>query len=530
MTRSMLLAALALLAAPASAQDSTTAGTAALREALGRAHIRAPRDLGMEESLQRALADNLGLRAKIRELEAADFRARAAIAPWIPVLTASASARPFKNERWFDQYQAWERTDGNSGNYSVGLLAALPVGTNITLGWSQGTFNQFTTYDPEIFINNPLDPDNPIPVLANNEFHTRWSALSLGLNQSLLKGISPAFHLQGLWQAEIAVDTASVQRDKEMATVVADTLKAYWDLVAATQNVAIAEEGRTLAESQREVTQARIAAGDLAPIELLRIDETVATRSSEVLQAEQATEEAEGRLKMVLGIPIDDELAYARLVPTDGVTLPLPERTHDGSLQIALTGNLDLQLARANLESQQIRWTADKHARLPTLDLNTSLTLNGRGFDLKESVDDVFARKFPDFQIGLSLAVPLPDVGAWHNARATGADVEAALLTMHQAEREVLAGIEGALLQIRSFEKQVDVAQVRIDLAEQTAAASEATYAVGRNTLRDVLEAQQALKSARQARVAAEVKALQSRVDLEVLRGTLLPTLGVELQ
>ena len=519
-----LLLALLLLAAPAQAQDSASASTEALEAALGRATTRTPQDLGLQQSLERALADNLGLRAKLRELEAASFRAKAAIQPWLPILSASGTAHPFKTERFSDQFQAWQRSEGDDANYSVGLAAALPVGTSVNLGWSQGTFNQLLTWEP-------LDPDSlEAQFLEDNETHTRWSAFSFTLNQSLLKGISPTWHLQTLWQAEIAVDSAEVQRDKEMTTVLANTLKAYWDLVAATQNVAIAQEGRTLAESQREVTQARIAAGDLAPIELLRIDETVATRSSEVLQAEQAVEEAEGRLKMVLGIPLDDELGYARIVPTDGVDLPIPERTHDGSLQIALHGNLDLALARANLESREIQWAADKHGRLPTLDLNTSLTLNGSGQTTQESVSDVFARKFPDFRVGLTLAVPLPDLASWHGARASGADVEAALLNLQQAEREVLAGIEGALLQIRSFDKQVEVAQIRIDLAEQTAAASEATYAVGRNTLRDVLEAQQALKSARQARVSAEVEALKSRVDLEVLRGSLLETLGVELE
>ncbi len=528
--RLLLALIVSLCATPALAQEAASVSAEVLRDALTHSVTRTPQALGLEEALHRSLADNLGLRAKIRELEAARYRSKASIAPWLPILTAAGNARPFKNERWFDQYEAWERTDGNSANYSLGVRSALPVGTTVNLGWSQGTFNQFTTYDPEIFITNPLDPDNPIPVLANNDFHTRWSALSLSLNQSLLKGISPTWHLQGMWQAEIAVDSASLQRDKEIASVLSDTLKAYWDLVAATENVAIAQEARELAVSQREITQARIGAGDLAPIELLRIDETTATRSSEVLQAEQALEEAEGRLKMVLGVGLNDTLAYARILPTDGATLLLPERTRDGSLQSALASNLDLRLARASIESRNIQWAGDKHARLPSLDLNASLTLNGRGFDLAEAVDDVFARKFPDFEIGLVFAMPLPDIGSWNTARASGAEVEAALLTLQQAEREVLAGIEAALLQILSFDKQVEVAQVRIDLAARTAEASEATYSVGRNTLRDVLEAHQALKSARQARVAAEVQALKSRIDLEVLRGTLLQTLGVELE
>ena len=148
-----LLLALLLLAAPAQAQDSASASTEALEAALGRATTRTPQDLGLQQSLERALADNLGLRAKLRELEAASFRAKAAIQPWLPILSASGTAHPFKTERFSDQFQAWQRSEGDDANYSVGLAAALPVGTSVNLGWSQGTFNQLLTWEP-------LDPDS----------------------------------------------------------------------------------------------------------------------------------------------------------------------------------------------------------------------------------------------------------------------------------------------------------------------------------------------------------------------------------
>ena len=60
--------------------------------------------------------------------------------------------------------------------------------------------------------------------------------------------------------------------------------------------------------------------------------------------------------------------------------------------------------------------------------------------------------------------------------------------------------------------------------------AAEATYSAGRNTLRDVLEAQAALKEARQALVQAQVNELKARLDLELLRGSLADTLELELQ
>ncbi len=522
--RLTLLAGLAcaLGASPALGQ-AASASKAELEAALTRSQARTETPITLEESLQRALRDNLGLLARIRELEAASLRAKAALAPFIPILTAGFDVSPDRRRNFSNDFQRWFVLGGASGGYNLGLAFNSPVGTTFTANWNQRLSDFSLSWE--------LEEDDPLGlVLSDQEFANRRADLSFGINQSLLRGISPVHHLGAAWQAELAVDSADVQQEKEMTTVTSDLLKAYWDLVAARQNVSIAAESRELAEQQREVTQARIGAGDLAPIELLRIDETVATRSSEVLDAERAVEEADGRLKMILGISVGDDLAYAVLVPSDGVALNLPERTREGSLRIALTRNPDLRLARTNLESKNIQWTADKHRQLPTLDLNASLGLNGAGDTDAEVFRDLGAAKFPNAAVGLQLTMPLPDVASIQQARASGADVEAALLQLQQAERETLAGIEAALLSIRSFDKQVEVAGVRVDLARRQAEAAEATYAVGRNTLRDVLEAQQALKSAQQAEIAAQVQAQKARVDLEVLRGTLVETLGIELQ
>ena len=123
--------------------------------------------------------------------------------------------------------------------------------------------------------------------------------------------------------------------------------------------------------------------------------------------------------------------------------------------------------------------------------------------------------------------MPLPDIGAVHGLRAAEKEVEAARLAFEIAERQVVGGVETAIRSIGSFDEQIAVAEVRATYAARTAEGAEATYAAGRNTLQDVLEAQARLKDARRAVVAARVLSLKARVDLEVVRGTLLEVLGI---
>jgi HAE1 family hydrophobic/amphiphilic exporter-1 len=485
-------------------------------------------DLALAGAVQRTLRHNLGLQVRVKELEAARHRLQAAWAPWVPFLFGSGKFHPSRGERWFNQYKTWERTRGNDGNYSLGVTETLFSGTTLSAVWSQGSFNQWTDYDPEIRFENPLDPDRPIDVLVDNEFHTRWSAITLQLNQHLLEGISPNWQMRALHTAQVALDVADISQRQEMESAVAQSLRSYWDLVALRRNVEIERVSKRLAEEQRVVTQARIAAGELAPIELLKIDETVATHAAELLEAERAALEAEQSLRLLMGMDDLDATAGHPLRPVDACEATFPEHEREDSLRATLERNPSILLLKQELLGRKIGLRASRHELLPVLDLEASLSLNGAGFTVAESVEDIGGRRYPDANVGLEMRVPLPDVGALREVAARKLEVEAGLLSLQQAERQALAGVESALRSIASYEEQVRVSGVRVALAAKNAEAAEATYQAGRSTLREVLDAQASLREARQAELLATVQALKARVDLELLRGSLLESLGVE--
>jgi outer membrane protein TolC len=528
--RALILATvLLLLAAPAAAQEggSLQQDIADIEQmsALG----DDARELGLAWSVQQALGNNLGLKVRVRELDAMTHRLQASWAPWMPYVTAGWGYNPSRSEMFLEDYETWRSVNGDSANYRVGVGFNLFTGTSLTASWAQGMAGSQVEYDPEVKFDNPLNPDEPFDFLVNRDFRTRWSSIQIRLNQSLLQGISPNYQLSGVRKARLAIDAAEVARNRDMTDVVAQVLKAYWDLVAARRLVEIQRIDRRLAQEQRSVTEARIAAGDLAPIELFKIDETVASSSAGLLEAQRAAEEAEQTLKLWLGVAPTDALYLAPVRPIDGIAASLPPRDRESSIEAALRNNPDLVLARQSLESNRIDHRSARHEMLPQLDLEASLSLNGSGFEAQEAVQEVFDGSLPNFQIGMNFVMPVPDIGAIHNMHATALSVEASELSLEAAERQVQAGIDTALRSVRSYQSQVEVAEVRVTLAARTAEAAEATYQAGRTTLREVLEAQAALKEARQALVQAQVNELKARVDLEVLRGSLLETLGVEI-
>jgi HAE1 family hydrophobic/amphiphilic exporter-1 len=479
--------------------------------------------LSLDEAIRRGLQENLGLRVKVRELEAAAERRIASLAPWMPYFNTGFSYNDSRQEQFEslasllggEEEGSWRRDSQRTPVYNFGIGALLVTGTRLDFTWSQGLFEQETTFDP------PLPFFDETVKVAN-----RFANLSFSINQSLLKGIDPRYHLHSVFQAEIAEESADIERTREMERVVADVMKGYWDLVAARRNEEIARIDRRLAEAQRAVTEARIAAGDDAPIEMFRIDEEVAARSADVLEAQRTAAEAQQALWILLGAAP----GAGDVRPVDGVQLELPHRAREASIEVARDRNPDLRLQRRSVRSRDLDEAKAKHELLPDLTLDASVNLRGNDPDEQAAVQELFDRRFPDLRVGMSFSVPLPDVGAIHGLRAVAKELEAARLGYEIAERQVIAGVETAIRSIGSFDQQVEVAHVRATYASKTAAAAEATYAAGRNTLQDVLEAQARLKDARRAVVAARVQALKARVDLEVLRGTLLEVLSIEVE
>jgi len=521
---------------PLAEQPGDAAARAAAAEEADRRAIESLASLGpdavnldLQTALSRSVQSNLGLRAKIRELDAASSRVHAAWGPFLPFVFGGASVNPAQSKdfQFFGNELVAQLGRDTSYLYNVGAGINVFTGTNLQLRWNQ------------VGVDSIRSVDSASGLLSGEvDFKRRTAAFTIELNQNLLEGISPNYQLRGLHQAQLAEETADLDRRAQVSTVVGDVFKAWLDLVAARRNVEISTISLRNAQEQRAVTQARISAGGLAPIELLRVDETVATRSADVLEAQRAAEEANQALQVLMGESPATAGFGAPIRPLGGIPRGvLPGRDREASLTVAVEQNVDLARQRRGVAGQSIAEKAARHELLPTLDLNASYTSSGVGLlredqpnPQAEALDDVARATLPGATVGIEFSMPLPDLGAIHNIRAAVADREAAELAFKATEQQVLSGVASAFRSIQSFDKQVEVARVRTALASRNAEASEATYEAGRNTLREVLEAQESLEAARQAEVAAEVQALKARVDLEVLRGTLLDALSIEFE
>ena len=89
-------------------------------------------------------------------------------------------------------------------------------------------------------------------------------------------------------------------------------------------------------------------------------------------------------------------------------------------------------------------------------------------------------------------------------------------------EQELFYELRGAWREFNTGQKRLEVAEVAVNLQEEQFAQEEARYAAGLATLREVLEAQEDMDTAQASYLEAWIDALQARVVISRLDGSLL--------
>ncbi|OGV68776.1 MAG: hypothetical protein A2283_22695 [Lentisphaerae bacterium RIFOXYA12_FULL_48_11] len=255
--------------------------------------------------------------------------------------------------------------------------------------------------------------------------------------------------------------------------------------------------------------------------------------NSRLIAARQLYEASLDSLKMSIGIPVDakielDKEELTRLSETTAGTfsdkVAIAEdgakKTEEAVLK-ALKNRLDLRAAYWALEDTQRKLNVARDA----LDAEMKLKLSASTRDthtsgLSETKTDV---KFGDVKYGAVLDVGLPwDRTAERVAfRKSMIALEAMARQVEEQEDSIKQEIRSAVRKLIELEETYRIQRQAVELAERRVNSTEIFLQAGRSQIRDVLEAQEDLVSARDALVSAIVSyhmaSLGLQRDLELL-------------
>jgi outer membrane protein len=429
-------------------------------------------------------------------------------------------------------------SDTTTGNFTY--QQGFQTGTNMLVGFnntrlgSNSTFNSFS------------------PIL-NSSFQFK-------LTQHLLQGFGFAANDRLIRIAKNNREISDVAFRLQVVTTVDQIENLYWNLVFAYENVRVAKESIAFAQKTLSDNQKQVQIGSLAPIEVVRAENTVAADQQSLIQAETNLDLQQLLMKNALSRSLQDPtLAAAEVIPTTTMALPdhEPVTPTEDLINEALQHRAELVESRIDLTNRDLSNKAVKNALLPSLDLfayyggsglgGSQNPLNlcppppaqpffgcspapgvspvGYGSTLNQLIDSTASDK----GVGITLSIPIRNRAAQALSVRSQIEYRQAQMRLQQVENQVRIEVRNAQFSVTQNRSAVESAQAGVALAKQSLDAEQKKFNLGASTSTLVLQNQSGLATAESNLVSAMAAYEKAQVELDRATGLLIEHAGIDM-
>jgi outer membrane protein TolC len=546
----MLCAALAMAGVPmsAGAQQMTDAH---IRELIKEANSQAGRPsvvsdapqgaaaatsavvaLTLDDAVKFALERNLDISVQRLNPQISDIAIASARSVYHPSLTSTVlqtSTHATPNS----QLQLSSGGGGQNSealNYNGGLAQALP--------WGGGSF--------QASFNNSRSITNSNNALFNPRFDSTWTAFYV---QPLLRNFKIDSARQQLQVSKINRDISDVQLRATITNTLSNVRNAYWDYVFAIQAVEVAQRSLDLASKLVQDNQTRVEVGTMAPIDVVQAQSEQATRRQALVNAESTRRTAELSLKRLIVSGTQDPNWTAELDPIDQPDFRPETIDIESAVRRALSERTDLEIAKKNLESNDVSLHFLQDQMKPQADLQVQYGFSGIGGTnyerdprvlgspitkinpggIGDAFNTLFRNQYPRWTAQLNIAYPLGLSSQEASVARARVQLNQVQAQLKQIELQIATDVTNAAIQGRNTSEAVQAARVARELAEKKLEAEQSKFEVGMSTNYFVVQAQRDLSDARNSELRAILNYRKSLVELERLQQTTLQNLNITL-
>jgi len=451
----------------------------------------APVPLTLKTAVETALASNLNLTLKREDTNFAAGAIDIARSRFDRQLNAETGVEGSNSTPLY----AGGIEDEQSGRLNASVSKRFTTGTEVEVGLTN------SRYDTDAF-----------GIQVNPSYR---SMIELGISQPLLRGAGRDIQTGQVSAAEIEHSAATFQVDSAAADLAALVKSGYWNLVFAWQDIEVKRFSVSLAQKLLEETEAKIAAGSLAEVEIYQPQSEVTRREEDLIAAEQAIGLAEDELKLLLNS--SDWLTP--FTPTDTpstepVTIEQPQILHN-----ALTNRPDLKAAKMNIDAASIRQTLAEDDLRPSLSLAGGVGYGGLDDGYGDALDAALDDPDTYWQVGLQLTVPLDNSAAKGSLQQARALHAKARTSKQLLELEITKSVRTTVRDIELAIKAMEATRKTSLATRKRLEAEQAKFDAGRSTTLDVLIAQESYARALSQENRTAIFYAQALAELDRIQG-----------
>jgi outer membrane protein len=434
--------------------------------------------------------------------------------------------------------------------------AVFPLSNTVTTGVN---VLQQNTGTANFSYNQGFAPGTLMSVGFNNNRQTtnsRGNAVNPNLNSSfrftiqqhLLQGFGIALNKRNITVAYHNKQISDAGFKNQVISTVSQIQNIYWDLVTAYEDVAVKQRSLALAQKTESDNRKQVEIGTLAPIEIVRATSQVAARNQDLIISQTNLQLQQTLMINALTRNLSDPtLAKLPVIPTDTMALPQQETTLpiEDLVRKAIAQRPDLEQSRVDLQNREITRKASKNGLLPAIDIfgfygasalggaqNPLATCTTNCFPATSygsTFGSLFDSSAPDKGVGLSINIPIRNRAAQAQQIRSELEFRQAQLRIQQQQNQVGIDVRNAQFALEQNRARVQAAQEGQRLAEQSLDAEQKKYTLGASTNTLVLQAQSDLAVAASTTLTAKSAYEKSRVQLDLITGSTLEDLGINL-
>jgi len=329
-------------------------------------------------------------------------------------------------------------------------------------------------------------------------------SISLTLSYLLYDFGSRAANLENARQLLVA---ASATQDSTVQAVFLTAVQAYYQTQAAVAALDAAKESEHTAKESFAAAEARYNAGSATPADKLQAQTAYSQATLNRISADGNLKNAQGTLANMIGLDANRNVS---LIPANTTAMP---HDFDGDINAlieeARQRRPDIQAAAAQVKAAQAGVDAARSADMPKItmtassDRQQSAGVNTRGSS-----------------VGINLSVPIfSGFAPTYHARAAEMQVEAKNAQLEQLRLQVALDVWTAYQHLTTATQSLRSSADLLYSAEQSERVVLGRYKAGVGSMLDVLNAQNALASARQQRI-------QSTLNWNISRAALAQAMG----
>jgi outer membrane protein len=426
--------------------------------------------------------------------------------------------------------QAGTAVEATLDTYNGGLAQSVP--------WGGGSLS--------VQLNNNRTTTTNLTNFFNPTYNTNWSGSYV---QPLLRNFRIDSTRQQLQVTQLNRDISDVQLRSTITNTLSNVRNAYWDYVFAVEAVEVAQQSLDLASKLVQDNQTRVEVGTMAPIDVVQAQSEQATRRQALVTAQSTKRTAELALKRLIVSGTSDPNWNAAIDPVDRPDFQPVNIDLEGAVRRALADRTDLEIAKKNLESNDVTLRFLQDQMKPQVDLQAQYGFAGIGgtsYERENSVpgspikntvpggiadafSSLFHNQYPRWTVQFNISYPLglsSQEASVARARVQFNQVQAQL---KQIELQVATDVTNAAIQGQNTAEAVEAAQAASELAQKKLEAEQSKFEVGMSTNYFVVQAQRDLADARNSELRAVLNYRKALVELERLQETTLQNLNITL-